>query len=159
LSISPDNNVVIAFPHYKVHSFEHALAGEIAQNAESESTIYAPVTISAWIPTFRRHPYPLVVRPEYLRFRGIQDHVGAQEIARRTRVIAFLEGRDTRLSTRIFFQKQLKHDLPSFVVYERHIDMSGAIATALKRAGYTGEERGAYWLWERQWTPERLWSI
>ncbi len=149
LSLSPDNQVVIAFPHYKVDMNSHALASEIVRDAPKHSTIYAPIPIAALITTFRQHPYPLIVRHEYLGFEPIQSHFGISELNRRRRVIDILEGNEKNTSTATFFQAQLAHDRPAFVVYEGKIEMAPVIGAALSAGGYVGEKRGTYWLWHR----------
>jgi hypothetical protein len=150
LSISPGNQVVFAFPRYKVEPSDHALAAEIVHDAPKRSTIYAPNTVSAWITTFRQHPYPLIVRHMYLDFGQIRNHFGEPELQRRKRVINFLEGNDTNPSTIAFFQEQLASDRPAFVAYENRVDSENAIYQVLTEAGYVGERRGNYWLWKRK---------
>jgi hypothetical protein len=149
LSISPDNAVEFAFPRYKVEPHGYAMANEIVHQAPERSTVYAPVSISAWITTFRHHPYPLIVRPDYLSFGSIRQHVGIPEIDRRKRVIKFLEGKDKRRDTASFFAAQLASDRPTMVAYERTSKAAPALANALGNAGYVGEARGNYWLWKR----------
>ena len=149
LSISPDNEVYIGFPGYKVEPFAHEIAEEIVRDAPPRSTIYAPIEIAKLITTFRLHPYPLIVRPEYLGFERIRNHFGDAELARRRRVIEFLEGIDKRPSTAEFFQTQLANDRPSIVAYESNVEMAPVIGSALSVAGYVGEKRGIYWLWHR----------
>ena len=101
-SVSPGNRVVIAFPRFKVEPAFHALAEEIVRRAPLRSTIYAPFWIAEWIPTFRVHPYPLIVRPHYFDFGTIRDYVGVSELNRRRRVMAFLQGEDKDLLYRSF---------------------------------------------------------
>lgn len=146
-SISPDNNVVIAFPSYKVEPAEHSLASEIVHDAPQQSVIYAPMSVAAWITTFRSHPYPLLVRHEYIAFGRTRQYIGMPEIHRRRRVVNFLEGHDQDVSTPAFFKTQLEIDKPSFVVYESHIEMAAEIGSILNDAGYTGEMHGPYWAW------------
>jgi hypothetical protein len=149
-SIAPDNNVEIAFPRYKVEPQQYALAAEIVALAAPRSTVYAPTEISAWIATFRQHPYAVSFRPDYLYFGRVKKHVGNQEIERRLRVIRFLEGADTHPYTIEFFKDQLAADRPSIVVYPQHIAMANVIAACLGRNGYSGAQHGQYWLWRRQ---------
>lgn len=149
-SIAPGNQVVFAFPQYKVEPSDHALAAEIVHNAPKRSTIYAPNTVSGWITTFRQHPYPLIVRHMYLDFGQIRNHFGEPELQRRKRVINFLEGNDTNPSTIAFFREQLANDRPAFVAYESRVDSENAIYEVLADAGFVGERRGIYWLWKRQ---------
>ena len=39
-------------------------------------------------------------------------------------------------------------DQPSFVVYRHDIETADDIAHVLDGAGYVGEKRGSYWLWQ-----------
>ena len=146
-SVSPGNRVVIAFPRLKVEPTPHALAEEIVRRAPLRSTIYAPFWIAEWIPTFRLHPYPLIVRPHYFNFGAIRKHVGVSELDRRKRVMAFLQGQDKEPLTAAFFQSQLAIDRPTFVVYDSRIEMAPAIEEVLGAAGYLEEKRDIYWLW------------
>ncbi len=150
LSISPENQTTIGLPRYKVEPIAHDIAGEIVRNAPLYSVVYAPISIAHLITTFRLHPYPLVVRPEYLGFERIRNHFGDSELDRRRRVIGFLEGSDTDPATVGFFQAQLVHDEPAFVVYEHQVQMAPMIGAALSAAGYVGEKRGGYLLWQRE---------
>lgn len=147
-SISPDNGVIVAPPYYKVEPLEHEIAGEIVRNSPTNSTIYAPTSIAAWITTFHQHPYPLIVRPDYIYFGRIRNHIGDSELQRRSRVINFLEGYDKQPSTQVFFKAQLANDRPSFVAYDSTIEMAPVIGVMLKEARYVGEMQGRYWLWQ-----------
>ena len=123
------------------------LAEEIVLRAPLRSTIYAPFWIAEWIPTFRVHPYPLIVRPHYFDFGTIRDYFGVPELDRRKRVMAFLQGQDKEASTADFFQSQLAVDRPTFVVYDSRVEMAPAIEDVLDAAGYVDEKRDIYRLW------------
>ena len=146
-SVSPGNRVVIAFPRLKVEPAPHALAEEIVRRAPLRSTIYAPTLIAEWIPTFRMHPYPLIVRPHYFDFGTIRDYFGVSEMDRRRRVMAFLQGQDKDPATVAFFQLQLAEDRPTFVAYDSRIEMAPVIEEVLGAAAYVEEERDIYRLW------------
>ena len=146
-SVSPGNRVVIAFPRLKVEPTPHALAEEIVRRAPLRSTIYAPTWIAEWIPTFRVHPYPLIVRPHYFDFGTIRDYFGVSELDRRRRVVAFLQGQDKDPATVAFFQLQLAEDRPTFVAYDSRIEMAPVIEEVLGAAAYVEEERDIYRLW------------
>ena len=146
-SVSPGNRAVIAFPRFKVEPAFHMLAEEIVLRAPLRSTIYAPFWIAKWIPTFRVHPYPLIVRPHYSDFGTIRDYFGVPELDRRKRVMAFLQGEDKDLSTVAFFDSQLAIDRPTFVVYDSRVEMAPAIEAVLGDAGYVEEKRDIYRLW------------
>ncbi|MEZ7944149.1 MAG: DUF6077 domain-containing protein, partial [Halioglobus sp.] len=146
-SISAGNSVVIAVPHFKVDPDLHALAEEIVRRAPLRSTVYAPVSVAQWVTTFRQHPYPLIVRPRYLKFGRIGRYVGYPELDRRRRVMAFLQGQDKDLSSAAFFQSQLAIDRPTFVVYDGRVEMAPVIEEVLGTAGYVGEKRDTHWLW------------
>jgi hypothetical protein len=152
-SIAPGNRVVIEFPRIKVDRDHHALAQEIVRRAPLRSTIYAPVWIAEWIPTFRMHPYPLVVRPHYFNSGEVGRYVGHRELDRRRRLTTFLQGEDKEPSPAALryaaaaFNLQLLRDRPSFVVYDSRIEMAPAIAEVLDAAGYVDEKRDIYRLW------------
>ena len=146
-SVSPGNRVVIASPRFKIQPDAHMLAAEIVRRAPLRSTIYAPFWIAQWIPTFRMHPYPLIVRPHYFDFGEVRRYVGVAELDRRGRIINFLQGEDKDPSIVDFFQSQLSIDRPTFVVYASRIEMAPAISQALTAAGYVDEKRGKYRLW------------
>ena len=146
-SISAGNSVVIAVPHFKVDPDLHALAEEIVRRAPLRSTVYAPVSVAQWVTTFRQHPYPLIVRPRYLKFGRIGRYVGYPELDRRRRVMAFLQGQDKDPATVAFFQLQLAEDRPTFVAYDSRIEMAPVIEEVLGAAGYLEEKRDIYRLW------------
>ena len=152
-SVSSDNLVVIASPRLKVEPEAHMLAAEIVRRAPLRSTIYAPHWIAEWIPTFRMHPYPLVVRPLYLDFGEIKRYVGIAELDRRRRLTTFLQGEDQDPSparlryAAASFSLGLAKDRPSFVVYDSRVEFAPAINQALNAAGYVDEKRGVYQLW------------
>jgi hypothetical protein len=147
-SISPSNQVVIKFPGFKAEPAAHALAAEIVRDAPQRSTIYAPTSIAALITTFRLHPYPLIVRPEYLGFEHIRNHFGDSELGRREHVIRFLEGYYEQPYTIAYFKAQLEIDRPTFIVYKSQVEKAAEIGSVLQAAGYVGEKRGLYWLWQ-----------
>jgi Family of unknown function (DUF6077) len=149
LSISPDNDVSIGFPRYKVPPVSHELAQEIVRDAPPRSTIYAPIEIAKLITTFRMHPYPLLVRIEYSGFERTRSHFGNPELERRRRVIAILEGVDNKPSSTEFFRMQLANDRPTMVAYATEVGGASMIEASLIAAGYVGEKRGLYWLWRR----------
>lgn len=149
-SISTENNVTVSLPAYKVENFDHSLASEIVQTSHPGSNVYVPVTIAAWIPTFRHHPYPAYIRPDYFLFESILTHVGDDELNRRRRLFDILEGHDVHASTPAFFMDQLVHDRPSHVVYKSDIRMAPKLAAVLIDAGYTSDIRGEYLLWRLQ---------
>ena len=146
-SVSSSNQVAIAFPRFKVEPDAHQLAEEIVRRAPRRSTIYAPAGIAEWISTFRMHPYPLIVRPLYLKFKPVRKHVGRVEIDRRERVVDFLQGDDKERAAVEFFQSQLLRDRPAFVVYDSGVEMAPVISGVLGAAGYVGEKRDIYRLW------------
>ena len=146
-SISAGNSVVIAVPHFKVDPDLHALAEEIVRRAPLRSTVYAPVSVAQWVTTFRQHPYPLIVRPDYVNFGRIRDYFGVSELDRRKRVMAFLQGQNKEAATAVFFQSQLAIDRPTFVVYDSRVEMAPAIEEVLGAAGYLEEKRDIYRLW------------
>lgn len=146
-TLSPGNRVVLDFPRLKVEPTAYAVAEEIVRIAPPRSTVYAPIPIASLISTFRRHPYPLIVRLEYSGFPRTRAYFGDEELIRRRRVIKFLEGIDTHPSTPAFFATQLESDRPAIVVYDRSVQMAPVISALLGSAGYVGEERGQYWIW------------
>jgi hypothetical protein len=149
-TLSPGNLVELDFPRFKVESDAHAVAEEIVRIAPRRSTVYASIPIASLVSTFRRHPYPLLVRLEYTGFERIREHFGDMEMIRRRRVIFFLEGVDTHPSTPEFFAAQLESDRPAIVAYDGRVSTASQIGALLGNAGYIGEKRGPYMLWVRQ---------
>ena len=151
-SVSEENGVTIGVPAVKVVPFDHALARDIVDDAPGRPTIYAPVSVSAWITTFRHHPYPAFVRIPYFSFADIQQQAGVEEINRRKRLFDILEGHDEYASLPNFLQEQLARDEPRYVVYPREIAMAKKIGTVLAQANYQVERRGPYEVWR---SPEK----
>lgn len=146
-SLSEANGVAIGMPEAKVAPFDHALARDIVDDAPGRPAIYAPVSISAWVTTFRHHPYPAFVRIDYFSFADIQQHAGVEEINRRKRLFDILEGHDEYASLPHFLQEQLAKDKPRYVVYPRGIAMAKKIGGVLAQTGYQAERRGPYEVW------------
>ena len=146
-SLSEANGVTIGMPEAKVAPFDHALARDIVDDAPGRPAIYAPVSISAWVTTFRNHPYPAFVRIDYFSFADIQQHAGVEEINRRKRLFDILEGHDEYASLPNFLQEQLANDEPRYVVYPREIAMAKTIGAVLAQAHYHRERRGPYEVW------------
>ncbi len=146
-SLSQANGVTIGMPKAKVAPFDHALARDIVDDTPGRPTIYAPVSVSAWVTTFRHHPYPAFVRIDYFSFADIQQQAGVDEINRRKRLFDILEGHDEYASLPHFLQEQLAKDKPRYVVYPREIAMAKKISAVLAQADYHGETRGPYEVW------------
>ncbi len=69
----------------KVPVAEYAVAQRVNQLAGKDAPVLAPEWISAWVPTFRQHAYPLVARRHYTEgiLSVFADRVNAQELQER----------------------------------------------------------------------------
>jgi hypothetical protein len=69
--LSQQNNTTIGWPSLKVDRPEYQLAEVLNRSVPGQSTVAAPDLVSAWVPTFHHHAYPLAVR-KYLRRKPLQ---------------------------------------------------------------------------------------
>ncbi len=91
----------------------YALAKEMAAVSPPGSHVLAPFEISAWLPTFLDHPYPLVTRPSYL------SAVFAAKERRQRNWLTALVTRppgDNRLRLRLFEEAIEHYDLQAIAV-------------------------------------------
>ncbi len=83
-TLSAENGVRLAWPARKVPRPAFDAAAALVEEVRPGSTTLAPVEVAPWIPTLRRHPFPLVVRPLYLKL--LERSLGADEVELRQRL-------------------------------------------------------------------------
>jgi len=79
----------------KVRQPDYQLARTIVALSKPEDAVLAPERISAWIPTIRLHPKPLVSRKVYVEglINVFASHVDVPDLKNRLKVLAFISGR------------------------------------------------------------------
>lgn len=79
----------------KVHRSDYQPARTIVSLSEPADTVLAPERISAWIPTFRLHPKPLVARKVYVEgLIGVfASHVDVPDLKNRLKLLTFISGK------------------------------------------------------------------
>lgn len=91
----------------------YELAREMAAVSPSRSQVLAPFEVSAWLPTFHHHPYPLVTRPSYLEtiFEG-------PERRRRNRLTALVSRapKDGKIRVQMFDEAIERYQLQAIAV-------------------------------------------
>jgi hypothetical protein len=99
----------------KVPRPDYDVAARLNQIAGAGKNVLAPENISAWIPTFRGHAYPLVARAEYTEglIAVFANRVDAADLGQRLALSSYLSGssKDNALAERLLQrwleQKQL----------------------------------------------------
>jgi Family of unknown function (DUF6077) len=94
-ALSVENGVTLKPPSLKtLPGYETARALNLA--AGREGMVLAPEAVAAWVPTFRRHAYPLVARVIYSDLA--RSRLGDSEVDRRIRLTRYIGGsrRDDR---------------------------------------------------------------
>ena len=88
-ALSVDNDVTLKPPSLKtLPAYEAARALNLA--AGREEVVLAPEPVAAWVPTFRRHAYPMVARFIYSDLA--RSRLGDSEVDRRIRLTRYVGG-------------------------------------------------------------------
>jgi hypothetical protein len=88
-ALSADNDVTLKRPSLKtLPAYEAARALNLA--AGREEVVLAPEPVAAWVPTFRRHAYPMVARFIYSDLA--RSRLGDSEVDRRIRLTRYVGG-------------------------------------------------------------------
>jgi hypothetical protein len=110
------------------------IARVIVETAPPGSYVLAPAGISIWIPTFQRHPYPLVSRKHYL---NIQRHrLGEAEYERRMDLHDYISGRREFDHGQDLLARGIEAYQLSCVAFYRAAEWSDEIREALLAAAF-----------------------
>ena len=123
----------------KVPSAQYEVAERIAQIGGKGDRVLAPESVSAWVPTFRGHPYPLVARRHYTE--GIQavfsGRVDAQDLRERLLLHQFVTRRiDDAEGVALLKDWVGENKLSALAISVNHPG-SGSISEILHDAGFT----------------------
>ncbi len=88
-SFSPRNDAFVSWPRAKVVENPWRWAAALSRIAPREAVV-APAGVSAWVPTFRDHAYPLQVRVYLTPHR---ERIGREDYQRRKVMTALVGGR------------------------------------------------------------------
>jgi len=122
----------------KVHQPDYQLARTIVALSNPEDVVLAPERISAWIPTIRSHPKPLVSRNIYMKglINVFALHVDVPDLKNRLKLLAFISGRQRPENAHQLLMKAIdRHHLAIVAVSTGNLWYSD-IETVLINKGY-----------------------
>jgi hypothetical protein len=130
-AFSSQNCVHLGWPSLKVEPRGYAAAALLASRpALHQQAVLAPLDVSAWIPTFHRHPCPLVSRDLYLVV------VSPPERRRRLAVVEYVSGTGDPAAGRRIFLESLARDHVCGVCCARSCPWSSDLAQLLTEHGF-----------------------
>jgi hypothetical protein len=146
-TLSPQNFTRLAVPGYKVDSY-YKIAQAVVAATPSDGLVLAPSRVSAWVPTFPRHPRLVAVRPNY--FKIISEALGESEANRRRMMLDFVEG--TGHASRWFpeVMREIQQRSVATVVIPRNLPYGPAFEAELKVLGYVRHSVETHELWIRK---------
>jgi len=138
-TLSPDNRVRLDWPGPKVPVDAYAVAEALSARVDAGAAVLAPAQVSTWLPTIHHHPYPRMVRPDYLR--SLRDLVSPAETGRR-QALTRLAGGESRDARAVAL---LRHDLArkrlAAVCLTETASGWSEVRKVLEDAGWTPVER------------------
>lgn len=134
---SPQNGVELALPHLKVDAAAYRWAAKLNQLAPGQ-TVVAPTGVSTWIPTFRDHAFPLVVR-NYLRVN--RARVGEVAFHERLVMTRYVGGDVIDPQAPAIFERGLETWNVKAVCL-RNSDQAGTARQILRRTGFRRAVQG-----------------
>jgi hypothetical protein len=147
MTFSRQNVAEVRWPGKKVPA-EYAVAARIVQIAPPRSYVLAPEEVALWVPTFHRHPYPLVTRTLYA---FLLDSTRPGESGRRLALEAYVSGKTrTDLEAKLFVEALRGGEL-ELVCLRRSTAWRAEMVAALEAAGFVRADGDSqYDLWVRK---------
>jgi hypothetical protein len=131
-------------PGLKVPEREYRWAALLNEVAPERSIVLAPPRVSAWVPTFHGHAYPLLARHMYMKFRG--EHL---DIRSRIALTAYVGGVEHGDDFGEDFRKALDH-FDVRAVCLRNAATADQAREALVQAGFTRQVTSpSFQIWVR----------
>ena len=130
----------------KVPQVEYAVAQRLNQVAGEGQPVLAPETVSAWVPTFRRHAYPLVARRHYTEgilavFGGRIDRADIQD---RLVLHDLISGDTDSPESYALLERWLAENRITAVALTKNHREFGRLSTAIQEAGFTSSKYLGY---------------
>ena len=111
----------------------------------------APENVSAWVPTFRRHAYPLVARRHYTE--GISavfgDRIDRADIQDRLALHDLISGDTDSPQSIALLERWLAENRITAVALPQGHRAFNRISDLLRAAGFTGSEFRGYVIFDR----------
>jgi hypothetical protein len=128
--LSTKNDVFFRPFSLKVPS-AYTLAKILVDAVPPGSRVVAPPAVSPWIVTFRQHPYPMVVRRQYLK-----RYLGTIETQRRLRMTQFVNGGKVKAWQVKSFLQDIDRTGTVGVCFRRRLSHVGWVQKGLKDKGF-----------------------
>ncbi len=109
----------------------YTLAKILVEGVPPGSRVVAPAAVSPWVVTFSRHPYPMVVRRQYL-----MRYLGTVENQRRMRMTRFVNGGKAKSWQAENFLRDVDRTQTRGVCFRRRLNFRGWITSGLKDRGF-----------------------
>ncbi len=135
---------IFHWPGRKVDAY-YAVAAKVVHWAPPGSRVLAPAEVSTWIPTFHRHPYPMITRDIYAFLLDVKK---PGESNRCLALTAYVGGTSRADNAAQLFAESLRGDNLQVVCFQRSSKWADEIQTALEVARFTQADRESqYEVW------------
>ncbi len=143
-TVSAQNHTRLAPPGYKVAP-AYGIAKEVVEVTPQDGTVLAPWSVSTWIPTFRRHPPLVAVRPHYLSI--IRASHGEKEAEMRNLMARFVSGgRITNRQRRRILEEIEVRGIATVVLFKGR-PFEPQVARRLQGMGFNRRTADRYDIW------------
>ncbi|HSF14180.1 MAG TPA: DUF6077 domain-containing protein [Vicinamibacteria bacterium] len=144
--LSKANGTAVAPFELKVPR-DYRAAAALVRHVRPGASVIAPLRVTPWLTTFHHHPYPLVVRPDYLK--SYVKELGQREVTRRMTLTSAVTPRIGRaLDVGSFMNGVATYDVKG-VCLPRGLPWGDEYAKALARAGFESvyrDDRDDVWV-------------
>jgi len=136
----------------KVPRPEYDIAVRLNEIAGKDSPVLAPEEISAWIPTFRNHAFPLVARVHYTEslLTVFANKINTQDIQERMELEVYINGVSTDITLSENILKNWLHDEKiSVIVIPINFKFITSLESIMQRAGFERTEYLGYYFFSK----------
>jgi hypothetical protein len=151
-TLSAANGTHLQLPRLKTPALEYAIAGELAARTRPGYTVLAPEEIAGWVPTFRGHPYPVVVRALYTKM--FARRIGVAEVERRLRLLWYVSGVARDDSSADLLKRSIPELRIGAVVVPRSVPWYPEITSLMVAEGFQEEQVAHLGIWWLAHEPE-----
>ena len=129
----------IRTPDLKVPRNAYATTRLLVKLAGQEESVLAPEEISAWVPTFRKHPYPIAARRLYLEKQIALFSASTsrrKEMERRLALLDYVSGKARRPESAALLEKSLREMQIRVVATPGSLKWLPELSKTLKENGF-----------------------
>jgi len=146
-TLSSKNNARIGTPGYKVY-YTYKIAEEVCKISRTNDLVLAPWEVSAWLPTFSRHPKTLGVRPLHLPV--VSRALGKNEALIRRNMIDFVSGIKSSDEMLLATINEIKSRNVTIIVTKKQVSSLNLLKKELRGLNYICQPIGSYEIWYRK---------